>query len=76
MARALRESLIGQVHLLDMQLDINVDELYQQLIAHRPDIIGISVTFGQQDIVETLLERHMVRISSHQNVQKSLRQGS
>lgn len=54
-ARALRKELIGQVHLFDMQLDMNVTELYQQLVSHKPDVIGISVTFGQQDILDKLL---------------------
>lgn len=54
-ARSIREEYIGQVTLSDMQLNKNVYDISNEIKDELPDIIGISVTFGQQDVLEKLL---------------------
>jgi hypothetical protein len=56
-ARAVRRQMIGQVNLCDMQLGKNLEDVFVEIQRERPDIIGISATFGQQDILEALLGR-------------------
>lgn len=56
-ARALRQQLIGTVDLLDMQLGIGLDEVVDTILRHKPDILGISATFGQHDILQQVLEK-------------------
>jgi hypothetical protein len=55
MAYALRKEMMGRVTLLDMQLGATVASIMADLRAMRPDIIGISATFGQHDLLVTLL---------------------
>lgn len=54
-AGAIREEFMGRVTLLDMQLGKTVQDIHREILYEKPDIIGISVTFGQQDILELLL---------------------
>lgn len=54
-ARAIREEYMGQVTLSDMQLNKSVQDILNEITSELPDIIGISVTFGQQDVLEELL---------------------
>jgi len=56
-ARAVRENFMGQVTLKDMQLGVTLEEILNDLRLDKPHIIGISATFGQQDILEDLLSR-------------------
>lgn len=55
-ARAARSTLMGTVTLADMQLDATLQDLIQQIITGRPDIIGVSATFGQHDLMLQLLD--------------------
>lgn len=55
-ARAARTTLMGKVTLSDMQLGVTVEELLQQLTTGAPDIVGISATFGQHDLMLQLLD--------------------
>ncbi len=55
--RSLREDLYGVAKLSDMQLGKTVEDVYSEILTEKPDIIGISVTFGQQDVLEELLDR-------------------
>ncbi len=55
-ARAVREEYKGQVTLSDMQLDKSVNDIFEEVQNELADIIGISVTFGQQDVLEQLLD--------------------
>ncbi|MFJ4151934.1 B12-binding domain-containing radical SAM protein [Streptomyces galbus] len=55
-ARAARSTLTGTVTLSDMQLGITVEDLLQQLTTGAPDIVGISATFGQHDLMLQLLD--------------------
>lgn len=57
LARAARLTLMGQVHLIDMQLGASLDEITQWVHDQRPDIVGISATFGQHDLMSELLDR-------------------
>lgn len=54
-AGAIRRNFVGQISLSDMQLDLNISDIIEQIKNQRPDILGISVTFGQQDKLEELL---------------------
>jgi hypothetical protein len=55
-ARAARSTLLGTVRLGDMQLGLTLPELAGQLTARVPDILGISATFGQHDLMTGLLD--------------------
>jgi hypothetical protein len=55
-ARAIRENLIGSVSLVDMQLGKGVAIILNEINDERPDIIGISATFGQYDLLKYLIE--------------------
>ncbi|MCX5402284.1 radical SAM protein [Streptomyces sp. NBC_00102] len=55
-ARAVRSTLIGDVDLRDMQLGVTLAELLDQVTADSPDILGISATFGQHDLMTELLD--------------------
>jgi hypothetical protein len=57
LARAARLTLMGQVHLIDMQLGASLDNITQWVHDHQPDIVGISATFGQHDLMSDLLDR-------------------
>ncbi|KDA44257.1 radical SAM protein [Frankia sp. BMG5.23] len=55
-ARAARETLLGTVTLADMQLGLTLDGLVARVEADRPDVLGVSATFGQYDLLIQLLE--------------------
>src|ERR1039457_3493752 len=55
-ARAARSTLLGMVRLADMQLGVTLDDLVQRVRAENPDILGISATFGQHDLMIRLLD--------------------
>jgi hypothetical protein len=55
-ARAARSTLLGTVRLGDMQLGLTLPELVGQLTAQVPDILGVSATFGQHDLLTGLLD--------------------
>lgn len=55
LARAARETLLGQVRLLDMQLGTSLQGIIEEIGQWSPDIVGISATFGQDDLVTRLL---------------------
>lgn len=56
LARAARSTLTGQVQLMDMQLGITLDDITATVRAQRPDIVGVSATFGQHDLLTDLLD--------------------
>ncbi|MFI1727562.1 B12-binding domain-containing radical SAM protein [Streptomyces sp. NPDC020489] len=56
MARAARATLMGTVNLADMQLGVTQEELVKQITTGAPDIVGISATFGQHDLMLQLLD--------------------
>ncbi len=53
---AVRDQGIGQISLSDMQANKSKEEIIQEIEDEKPDIIGLSVTFGQQDILENIIE--------------------
>ncbi|MFI9362038.1 B12-binding domain-containing radical SAM protein [Kitasatospora sp. NPDC053057] len=56
-ARAARSTLAGEVRLLDMQLGISLPDLIKDVtVDQSPDILGISATFGQHDLMTGLLD--------------------
>lgn len=55
-ARAARSTLIGTVRLADMQLGLTLEEMVRQVRTEEPDILGISATFGQHDLMVRLLD--------------------
>jgi radical SAM superfamily enzyme YgiQ (UPF0313 family) len=55
-ARAARSTLLGTVRLADMQLGVRLDDLVRLVRAGPPDILGISATFGQHDLMTSLLD--------------------
>ncbi|MFD8560645.1 B12-binding domain-containing radical SAM protein [Streptosporangium canum] len=56
LARAVRSTLSGHVDLMDMQLSVTLDDIITAIRTQRPDILGISATFGQHDLMTTLLD--------------------
>jgi radical SAM superfamily enzyme YgiQ (UPF0313 family) len=55
-ARAARSTLLGSVRLADMQLGVTLEELIRQVSTGEPDILGVSATFGQHDLMVALLD--------------------
>lgn len=55
LARAVRSTLSGRVNLLDMQLGVRLDDIINA-VSDGVDIVGISATFGQYDLLSTLLD--------------------
>lgn len=56
LARAARSTLLGQVELLDMQLGALLDDIVARATSGEVDIVGISATFGQHDLMTRLLD--------------------
>ncbi|MEU1880821.1 hypothetical protein ABZ470_26240 [Streptosporangium sp. NPDC020072] len=55
-ARAARATLTGQVELMDMQLGVTLPDIVARTDQMRPDIVGISATFGQHDLMIQLMD--------------------
>ncbi|MFF8786793.1 B12-binding domain-containing radical SAM protein [Streptomyces sp. NPDC015125] len=55
-ARAARSTLLGTVSLVDMQLGVKLEELINRVRMETPDILGLSATFGQHDLLTELLD--------------------
>ena len=55
-ARAARSTLLGTVRLEDMQLGLTLPGLIRQLQDQVPDVLGVSSTFGQHDLMTSLLD--------------------
>lgn len=56
LARAARTTLQGVVELTDMQLGVSMRQLLLRIAAEPYDILGISATFGQHDLMVRLLD--------------------
>jgi hypothetical protein len=54
-ARNLRKQMIGRVSLCDMQLRMTLEDVVHEILNERPEIVGVSATFGQNDILERLI---------------------
>ena len=57
LARALRAAYAGEVRLSDMQLGATLADILAEVSLEQPDIIGVSATFGQHDLLQELLTR-------------------
>ncbi|MFI0941246.1 B12-binding domain-containing radical SAM protein [Streptomyces sp. NPDC021020] len=55
-ARAARATLMGSVRLADMQLGVTLPALVELVAEDAPDILGVSATFGQHDLMIELLD--------------------
>jgi hypothetical protein len=55
-ARAARSTLLGSVRLADMQLGVTLEDLIHQVRTEYLDILGVSATFGQHDLMTRLLD--------------------
>jgi hypothetical protein len=56
LARAARASLLGQIRLMDMQLGATLPDVQAAVESWRPDIVGVSATFGQHDLMTDLID--------------------
>jgi hypothetical protein len=56
LARSARASLLGSVELMDMQLGVTLDDIIGRVMADDVDILGVSATFGQHDLMTYLLD--------------------
>lgn len=56
LARAARATLLGNVELLDMQLGITMDTILDRVRDGGVDVLGVSATFGQHDLMTRLLD--------------------
>ncbi|GAA4239772.1 hypothetical protein GCM10022254_61480 [Actinomadura meridiana] len=56
LARAARATLLGRVELMDMQLGVGLRDIIERITTDRPDIVGISATFGQHDLMMSVLD--------------------
>lgn len=64
LARALRDEWLGETMLLDMQLGETVESIVSKARHYRPEVIGVSATFGQYDLLDQLLsELHGLEIA-------------
>ena len=55
-ARGARSTLLGDVRLADMQLGVTLEDLAGRVNAENPDMLGVSATFGQHDLMIALLD--------------------
>lgn len=56
LARAARSTLSGQVRLMDMQLGAELADITSTIRDQSPDVVGVSATFGQHDLLESVLD--------------------
>jgi B12 binding domain len=56
LARAARATLLGYVELMDMQLGIRLEDILDRVATGDVDIVGVSATFGQHDLMTRLLD--------------------
>lgn len=56
LARAARSTLLGSVELMDMQLGVSLDTIIERVTSGQVDILGVSATFGQHDLMTRLLD--------------------
>ncbi|WP_394615852.1 B12-binding domain-containing radical SAM protein [Lentzea sp. JNUCC 0626] len=56
LARSARTALLGQVELMDMQLGALLHEVVERAASGWTDILGISATFGQYDLMTELCD--------------------
>jgi len=56
-ARAVRSGFMGQVELIDMQFGLEVGDVARRVCDLGPDLVGVSATFGQYDLMRELLDR-------------------
>jgi radical SAM superfamily enzyme YgiQ (UPF0313 family) len=56
LARAARSTLTGHVELMDMQLGTTLPQIIDTVVTGQPDVVGISATFGQHDLLTELLD--------------------
>jgi hypothetical protein len=56
LARAARATLLGQIELMDMQLGASLDDIIKAAQESCSDILGVSATFGQHDLMIRLLD--------------------
>ncbi|WP_199807869.1 radical SAM protein [Streptomyces sp. NRRL S-350] len=55
-ARGSRSTLMGTTELMDMQLGVTLPDLLKEIADNTPDILGISATFGQHDLMVEVLD--------------------
>lgn len=55
-ARSLRKQMIGDVQLSDMQLGASSIDIVNDVLKEQPDIVAISATFGQNDLLDEVLQ--------------------
>jgi radical SAM superfamily enzyme YgiQ (UPF0313 family) len=55
-ARAVRHSFAGRVEVIDMQFGLGVEDVARKVHDLEPDLVGISATFGQHDLMRELLD--------------------
>lgn len=55
-ASSLRDLALGKVNICDMQIGKTLDDVKFEIETEKPDIIGFSVTFGQNDLLVQLLD--------------------
>ncbi|RCG19069.1 radical SAM protein [Sphaerisporangium album] len=62
LARAARSTLSGEVTLMDMQLGVTLDTILETVGEQAPDILGVSATFGQHELMTRLLDQVQHRV--------------
>lgn len=56
LARAARATLLGSVELMDMQLGVTLDDIVGRVLTSKVDVLGVSATFGQHDLMTNFLD--------------------
>ncbi|MXQ55138.1 B12-binding domain-containing radical SAM protein [Shimazuella alba] len=57
LASYLRKQQVAQVHILDMQMGITIDEIVKEALKLQPNLIGMSVNFGQKLLAFSILDK-------------------
>lgn len=57
LASYLRKQQVAQVKILDMQMGITIDKIVQEALTWQPELIGMSVNFGQKHLAFSLLDK-------------------
>lgn len=56
-AAYLRQHHRADVRIVDMQMGVDLDSVIAEIEAFRPDLVGMSVSYGQRDIAMDILDR-------------------
>ncbi|WP_280171553.1 B12-binding domain-containing radical SAM protein [Agrobacterium pusense] len=57
LARSARKNAVTSLRMTDMQLGNTVEQLANDILTFKPDVLGVSATFGQHDVLSDLVSK-------------------